>query len=472
MGISLEKVKKLCVDLNPALDRYFNSEQKFIDYSREIKAHKFDPIHLARQKEYWQEIKKRVDELFTPEEKVIIKEPNGLLLNTSDHHGIINYPTVVGGFVTMSIDTLYQREKYGDFFVLDCGNVPLNDILHKRGFDLNDKHINLFPKKDRHAIAMRYPLYKFDFMHWAKKSENGQKLNDQEWKFIKKIQDIVDNIDFSTCKKYADQITKINYYLWPLMFDSKSRNEIRRLVPLEHDEILKRYLIKFLREKEDNFVKKILFNPELRQKLIDKFKGIYGAWDYGQEGSGSKFFWGFTKQAQHIKLDLINNTLVDKDKIIKIDFEPEALANALEKEIITPSIFTKFTIVAFYLGACAWGGPGQSEYVPKLKKAWVEFMADIDPEEQKRIESVSVENNICCDVHFSRQNGKLKKLFAFDVMYQGGFDKNYYNKVGDTALKHIFLPSMPICYYRLAPAGETQDFGFDDEELYQGFNWL
>jgi len=474
--VTLEQAIDYINKANPFMGELLNLEDPLVRYAHDrITTHVFHPQHLERQKFYKKLIEEKINNLFLPSEGVKLNFESGMIVDTSDHHGILNFPSTACGHLIDVFDTVLDREHYGDFYVLDCGNVPLYNGIAKRGIDFDDshKHLNLFPKKDKHKLISRYPLYKFDFMEWVQKSD--EKFNDEQIEFLKRFQKIVDGIDFSTCKRYSDQIVKINYYLWQEFFDVEIRDKARRCLTLEHDEILIKYLSKFLLESKDNFVWKTLFDPVWRETVTKEFDGIYGAWNYSGPNTGTHFFWGFHgDDGVEYRLVLDGNKLVNPDgKVEPIDLTPEAISKALTEGIIIPSIFTKFSLVAFYLGAKTMGGPGQTEYTGKLHKAWLNVLTKLDKDELELVKHASVMNFCCCDLAFHKDgDGNIIREWGPDIAMYHRFTKEYLERLGQTPFKYAVYPLIPISYFRFTPATERQKVEYKSNDLYQGFNWV
>ncbi|MFA5878222.1 MAG: hypothetical protein WC845_02560 [Candidatus Staskawiczbacteria bacterium] len=471
--ITLEQAIEKIKQANPFMEGLLDCDESLIDYCRtKLTTHKFNVVHLERQKPYVEAIKEKIDSLFKTED-VRINYDEGMLLDTTDHHNLLDYPTTLGAHLISRFDTILDRKNHGDYYVLDCGNIPFHDPLHKRGVTFAGKHLNLYPKSAKNKLVSRYPLYKFDLIDWLKKS--GNTYTEEEVAFIQKLQGIIDNVDFSTCNRLSDQIVKINYYLWQEFFDPQIRDQIRRCITLEHDEILIKYLSQFLLDDKENIIWKLLFDKRFRDIVLKEFDGIYGAWNYLGPNTGTHFFWGFVEdEGKEFRMELRGEKLVNPDgKVRDINLTPEDVTAALRDGIIIPSIFTKFSFVAFYLGAKTMGGPGQTEYTGKLHDAWLRVLINEDPEEYELVKQASVLNFNCGDVAFTKdKEGNIKKEFGFDIAMSHRFSKEYLEKLGQVKFKYLLYPFTPISYYRLTPAAERQELEYSENDLYQGFNWV
>jgi len=392
--ITLQQAIDKINEANPFFGSFLKSNEKVYDHCQKLTTHKFDPVHVQRQQSYIRLITDKVNRLF-PDEKVKINFDEGMILDTTAHHNILNFPTIIGAHLLSRFDSILKRKEMDDYYVLDCGNVTFSEVLHKRGVEFGGKHINLYPKKDKNKLVSRYPLYQFDLIAWMKKSEH--KFTKEESEFVQHLQTMIDNIDLTTCKRFSDQITKINYYLWLEFFPEEIRDNVRRCVALEHDEILIKHLARFFLEEKDNFIWRAIFDKDFRKIVLEKFDGIYGAWNYSGENTGTYFFWGFCPEdGKEHRLELKGNKLVEPNGLIReVELVPEDVVTALTEGILVPAIFTKFSMVASYMGARVMGGPGQTEYTGKLHQTWAEILEKEDPEEYKLIKKGSVLNMNC-----------------------------------------------------------------------------
>lgn len=471
--ISLDEAIAQINKANPFFGSFLTSEEKVLNYCiRHLTRYECDPVFRDRQKGYTKLIREKIDKLFHTEDvRVNYDEP--MILDTTDHHNILNFPSIIGAHVMSRFDTIFSRATHGDYYVLDCGNVTFSEVLHKRGVEFGGKHINLYPREDKNRLVSRYPLYQFDFMHWVKNS--GHAFSAEQLAFIERMQRMVDEIDFSTCTRFSDQIVKINHRLWLEFFDPADEEDVRRCIGVEHDEILSNYLIAFFQSNSDSIISRALFDQKSREDILREFNGIYGAWNYSGDKTGTHFFWAVTPgDGKERRLELQGDTLVEPSGLIrKIKLKPEDIVAALKEDIITPSIFTKFSLITCYLGAKVMGGPGQTEYVGKIYDAWKRVLKKWKDPELSLLEKVQVLNMNCGDIAFSKtKNGKLFREFGWDVAFNHRFSREYIRKLGQTAFKYTVYPLVPVSYYRLTPANERQEIQYDEQQLYQGFNWV
>jgi hypothetical protein len=292
--------------------------------------------------------------------------------------------------------------------------------------------------------------------------------------FLKDLNEKINAIDLSSCRDFSDQIVKINLLIWNEFFPPEILPRVRKCITLDHNRPLIRFMQKFFLEQKNNFVWRALFDKDFRCLVLQKFSGVYGAWDYGKPSMGTHFFWGITTDGQMTPLFFENGFLKDRNKILSdILLAPESIVEALREGKIVPSIFTKFSLVAFYLGAQVMGGPGQSEYMPKIKKVWLEILKSVDSSEAELIKNIPADVINTADISFHRNSdGRLIKDWGFDIAFRKLFSEEYLQKIGSLSLCDVLRPFVPLSYYRLTPAEERQKIDFKEEDLYTGFSWI
>lgn len=144
-----------------------------------------------------------------------INYESGLASGIIDHHGIIDNPILFGGALVSNYYKLFNRKEFGDILTFATGNIPLNEPFRRRGIMFRGKRINLYPKADKNKIIYSLPLQKVSIEDRIQKAHEWHKYSDEDKNFFQEIDSLINNIDFSTCEYYSDQLTKINFYLWP-----------------------------------------------------------------------------------------------------------------------------------------------------------------------------------------------------------------------------------------------------------------
>ncbi|MDD5252011.1 MAG: hypothetical protein PHT12_05245 [Patescibacteria group bacterium] len=470
--ITLEQAIEQIKRANPVFGGLLDSDETLLDYAKSrLTAYQPLPEHKRRQAGYVKELRSEVERLF-PKGEVRVNFDEELVLDTTDHHNILNFPGCIGAHLLSRFDTVQDRAAHGDYFVLDTGNVPFSEVLHKRGVEFAGKHINLFPKKDRHRLTSHYPIYVFDLLKSARQSGHG--FSADEWSSLERLNAVINGVDLTGCQDFSDQIVKVNLAIWREFFPPEIRESVRHCVTLEHNHVLRRFLPEFLASNRGSFVWRSMFDPGFRKLVLKEFAGIYGTWDYAGPGSGTHFFWGALPNGEQTSLVLDGDVLKDRAGVMAdTPFTPEAVSAGIAANVLIPSIFTKFSLVAFYLGAKVMGGPGQTEYVPKLKEAWLRVLRATDEAEAELVEAVPADVMNVVDLAFHKtSDGKVFREWGLDIARRRTFSSDYLRQLGAMPIRAAMRSLVPLSYYRLTPAEERQDIQHDAAELNAGFSWV
>jgi len=455
---------------------FYNCDYNLTQNAQNIFSHNFPNEHLQRQKPYKDLIINKIKKIFNENElnNFDLESIDGLTINICDHHGILNHPWLYTANMISHFDRLFTKNRKAiPIITLDCGNCPLSEPFHKRGLEFHDVHVNLFPKSKKRQLV--YTMPKTDISIMEKVVEYGKhtEFNEKELELIKKIDQIIQNLDYSDCEKYSHQITKINYYLWPLLFEEKQRDNLIDLVTLEHDEILVEFLIEFLQD-ESTFIFQMMFDKDFRDIVLNKFRGKYSAWDEDRN-YGTHFFWYINEKGIQERMYLNKNEELVSENGSKIKFNKNEIIKLLMKKQLIPSMFVKFSTIVCYLGCVPMGGFGSVNYISTLKELWLEIMPEKFSKEKELLKQVPTQGIITTPFAFEKNNGELKELFAFDMFYKGGFTKEYLDKVNQMRLDELMRPGLEFCYNyytNLLPENERVKIKFDKKAIHKPFEKL
>lgn len=326
------------------------------------------------------------------------------------------------------------------------GNVPLNDPFHRRGFMIGGNKVNLYPKADKDKIVYGLGKYKFDFIENLNLTHQWKNHSAQAQEFLQKVQKIIAGIDFSSCESLGDQLTKINFYLWPLLFNETIRPQVSNLISVEYDDIVIEYLLKTSQEDPKSFIYQMLFDEAYLKKVISHFEGKTGAWDEKRK-LGSHLFWGISNNNEHLRMKLAGNKFHSEDGSLKINWDLESIAQALREKKLLPGMLLKFSLILFYMGMKPFAGYGSANYLGTLQKDMIEFLKTDFPEESERIKSLQVNNLTSVPVLLKRgKEGNIENYFAFDIMFNGGLTQEYFKKINSVPLKFFMTPNLNTMY--------------------------
>jgi hypothetical protein len=141
----------------------------------------------------------------------------------------------------------------------------------------------------------------------------------------------------------------------------------------------------------------VLFEPEIRDKVLENLNGLRGCWDQGALAErlrtllknearrktvgvgGTVFFWGIDHLGRRIPLCLEGNSrdqavlcgIDDRGKSWELPYTPQDIVRSLRHKRLLPSLFTCFLVVSFARGVTCVGGYFQGQYLPLIKSGLV-----------------------------------------------------------------------------------------------------
>lgn len=445
----LDEFAKRIISLMPPLEQFFLSDNSILENSKKLYSYNSTEIYKQRQKPFIALIQKKVEDLFSKEELEQIKMPSmndGLKGGVVDHHGILNHPSLIGVNVVPQFFRMFDRDTNGDILTFATGNIPLNDPFHRRGFMINDCKVNLFPKSDKNKIVYGLKKYDFQIVKSLQLTHQWKFHSLETQKFLQNIQKIIDAIDFSNCNTLGDQITKINFHLWPMLFEPGLREKVSNLISIEYDDIVIEYLLYVLENDKGSFIYRLLFDKNFQTKMAAHFEGKTGAWDE-ESNRGTQFFWGVDENNEHLRMILNNGKLQSSEGNLVIDWNLESLTDALRNKKILPGMLLKFSLILFYMGIKPFAGYGSGNYLTIMQKDMTEFLKDEYPQEVENINSITVNNITSVPVLLKRgKNHEIESYFAFDIMFNGGLSQTYFDKINSVPLKFFMAPNLNAMY--------------------------
>jgi hypothetical protein len=445
----LDDITKKIIELMPSLEQFFLSEDTILENSKKIYFYSPTETYYKRQKKFFELIQKKIKKLFSEKEFCNIKLfsiDEGLKGGVVDHHGILNHPVLVGVNIVPHFFRMFDRDSNGDILTFATGNVPLNDPLHRRGFMIGGRKVNLFPKSDKNKILYGLPKYNFSIIQSLQLTHQWKFHPSEIQKFLQEIQTKINEIDFSTCETLGDQITKINFYLWPLLFNSELRSKVSNLISIEYDDIIIEYLLFVLNNDKESFIYRMLFDNNFCERTLEHFEGKFGAW-YRERNKGTQFFWGLDERNEHLRMKMIGNRLQSDDGNFTVNWNLEDISSALYNKKLLPGMFLKFSLILFYMGLKPFAGYGSANYLSVLQKEMINFLKNEYPDEVKNIQTLIVNNLTSVPVLLHRgKNGKIENFFAFDIMFSGGLSKEYFEKINSIPLKFFMAPNLNTMY--------------------------
>jgi len=454
----LDGAATFMADRMTSLGQFFSSEETLDVYSARInKIIHNSELYKKRQIFFKELIKNKVKRLFNEEERknIDLRLDNGLASGIVDHCGILDNPILLGASLVSNYSKLFDRSTHGDILTFATGNIPVNEPFRRRGFMFRGRRINLYAKKDKNKIVYVMPKQDFNLVDRAVKAHEFHLYSKEEQSFLIKTTELIKKIDFSTCKSLGDQLTKINYYLWPFLFEEKLRSKLSNLISIEYDDIVSEYLIHIIENDKKSFIYMMLFDEKFREKTLKEFGGIVGAWN-DEEDSGTHFFWGVDSNLERVSLRTEKDSLVSKDGNYTHLNEKDVILLLRQKKLII-GMLLKFSLVIFYMGLKPLAGLGSVEYLNRMKIKISNFLSKYFSDEVENFKNIDINGMVSIPLLLEKDGTNVKSINAFDVFYKGGISQDYFNRLSKLPLKSLVVPILTFYTYAAAKYGNEED---------------
>ncbi len=221
----LNQLTSAIIELMPPVGDFFAKDISIDHHARRLSRFTAPTIHLERQRHFKHLLQQKIQRLFTPEERqrIHLNWEAPLQAGVVDHHGILNHPVLAGVNITSHYWRLFDHEQQGDILTFATGNVSLNNHFHRRGFQFSGQKVNLFSKSEKNQLVYATPTTDWNIIARLHASHRWSQLPAADQQFFLDFQNEINAIDFSGCHSIGDQITKINFYLWPRLFSNELR---------------------------------------------------------------------------------------------------------------------------------------------------------------------------------------------------------------------------------------------------------
>ena len=435
----------------PQFAHFFELDLTLKDYSRSLYDFEVADEQLKRQKLIRRKIEDKFRNLLGSDfSKVNFGLDEKLALSIVDHHNILSHPFLASCNISSSINKLNTASKPTPIVVLSSSDVPPNNFFSKNGFLYHDKKIPLFSVSEREQIFYYMPKRKFNFVERLEENKSWANFKVKEQKFLSEHQEFINNIDFSRCRDYCDQITLIVQKMWPLLFEPAMRINLPELLYITQEELVTDCLIDLLEDDDDNIVSKSIFDPKFRKTVLDNFRGIVVTWQEDEQ-KGTHFFWRkYPNQPRTIRMYVEGDKLVPQDeryKDLTVPLEKKAIIEMLKKREIVPSLFTIFSLLNFYGGIRPLSGFGSAVYLDLMKQAWIKTLKQeglID--ELKLVQMVKTDGLVTLMLCFKRVDGRVRTVYGHELVELGGFSREYIEKLLESSFNDALQAGVPDMY--------------------------
>jgi len=288
-------------------------------------------------------------------------------------------------------------------------------------------------------------------------------------------------------KSYSDQAVLLNQKIWPKLFAEDIRPRLPKLVYLEMEQVVSELLQRDLRNPESLFYH-VLFNEDLRNRVMDNLFGVYGCWDTellshclnpdlkGRTRDellaqrGTCFFWAVDLKGRHTRLMLTQESGqtylkgIDHNGMMhRVPLTPEGICHGLNAKGLLPSLYTSFLVVALARGIKCFGGFWQADYLPCMQQKTVDALAECGYEKwARKVISVPTENYVTgMTVALAEYEDKtIRPAGCAEIIAGGGLLESDMAKIREITVEDAnFFGQMEIYRDFCREAGAKADLG-------------
>lgn len=346
---------------------------------------------------------------------------NCMSLVTSDHAGILSFPLLINSNLIHEYGC--QLNKLPVHLSFHCGGVPLGNVSFPRGFFYRGNRIPVLRNSLTKQIFLAQPSYEIgkslDTLVKAGTSE-------QDSLEIKQIlSPIFSEVDRQIMDSLSDQITKVNYLLWPKYFN---KGEPLPFISLQLEDLVGEIICEAI-DRKHPLVHDLLFNPNSREFIRDVFSDIPGAWSRDTT-TGTYLFWNIRNDKRAERLVIQEGKLVGAEGQFMLT--PDAIATALRTHKIYPSVFLVYSVLSFIGGRSLLGGFNQIETLSQMALAFEKYFKFLGYTDRlSHLRSLKTNGLIC--------GPKIVDCSGLDIIAKGGIDfaslKNDFDQPFSSLLK-------------------------------------
>jgi len=414
---------------------------------------------------------------------------------TANHHGIDTFAQSTQSNLLFSMRNRANGKPAKTVPVLACGSVPLNNLTYPRGLLVYASvaayenggtcKLPLFPDSYKRKLVSVAGPFTEEMICRARGRAKKLIESDQLERALESTLHMVFD-DFSRVGQdysgYSRQATVVNNRFWRRLFPDRScRSE---LVYIELESIVCRLLEKDLFDKS-TICHQLMFDPELRERLIENLDGQRGCWQYekllrrcssstaveglnmADSAQGTMFFWGVDAKGRKIPLCLVKcengkgnelRGIDDSGQLWTYPFTPADITRGLQHGGLLPSIFTSYLLISIARGISCIGGYYQADYLPIMRKAVIETLRCKSGETVKTI----VTGKLRPDLYLSgmqaiglEADGQLLPAGPLEIIACGGLDAEQYERIGEITVLQSHIASLQDTISDVVPLGRN-----------------
>jgi hypothetical protein len=323
---------------------------------------------------------------------------------TANHHGVDYFSHSIQGSLLFSLAKQLKVQSFTTVPIFSCGHIPLNNPTYPRGLlfyrssknqlDALPKKVSIFPDRLKRSLVSFAPPFDQPMIHRAEKRLNEMVRKNQFCSTL--LEPALQILKEEYCKpsvlglsSYSQQSIVLNNAIWKRLFSTRSMAP--HLVYVEIEKVVTKLLELDLWNTE-SLVWCTLFDPEVREHVIDELDGVRSCWNREKlenrlsmdlldpaekgalNGCGTIFFWGVDESGRQFPLYLEtdtqkNATLIgidDRHRRWEFPFTQETILKLLHENRLQPSLFVCYLAISMARGISCVGGYFQSEYLPQM----------------------------------------------------------------------------------------------------------
>ncbi|MBN2290240.1 MAG: hypothetical protein JXQ83_12975 [Candidatus Glassbacteria bacterium] len=336
---------------------------------------------------------------------------------TANHHGVDYKSLTVQGTIIFALPRLPAGPPgtLPVVPVLAFGTVPLNNFSFPRGIVLarRKKPSN---SADTSAAYLKVPLIPARYSQ-ALVSVAGPLTGEMVDRALEKVRQlyadsmILENeknclaallqeeygrSEVLNLQDYSDQAVVLNRAVWKRMFAPPLRQELPEMAYLEAERVAGPLIEKDLLDR-DSLLHNLLFDPQLREGLLQALDKKSGCWDLHKletlagsnddngpshdelRGCGTVFFWQVDPKGRRLPLAVRSRGSAPEltgvaGNGFSVPLAPEDLRRALGERRLLPCLFTSFAALAFARGVRCLGGFYQVDYLPAMQRGLLDAL--------------------------------------------------------------------------------------------------
>ncbi len=401
---------------------------------------------------------------------------------TTNHHGIDTFAQSTQTNLMFSLRKGIDGKPAKTIPVLACGSVPLNNLTYPRGLLIYATteafggggvcKLPIFPDSYKRKLVSVSGPFTGDMLGRAR--ARAKRFVEDE-KLARPMESALNLIfdDFTDIGQnypdYSRQATVANHRFWRRLFREGSCNS--DLVYIELEKIAGRLLEKDMLDKS-TICHQLMFDPELRGRLIENLDGKRGCWQHGKllqrcsdpdaaDGSGDPgstcgtlFFWGVDAKGKKVPLCVLEGRTGGNDELRGIDdrgqewtipFTPTGITQGLQDGRLLPSIFTSYLLISIARGMNCVGGYYQADYLPKMQKGVIDTLSS------RSADTIKTEffGKLSPDLYLSgmqavglKTDRQIRPAGPLEIVASGGLDAQQYEQIGEVTVLQAHIASL------------------------------